>query len=88
MNGKKLSFPLGSTLLREGAAEPHPSRLLIPKFTIKLRLRRALWAAKGFVVVATTVAPKIARYVARVKIDDNQPVRRAPLADGESPVTP
>jgi len=104
MNGKNLSFPLGSTLIREGAEEPRPSRFVIPNFAIKLRLRHILWAAGGFLVVAaaafagerywtvgrfmestddayvqahsTTVAPKVAGYIARVAVDDNQPVRR------------
>jgi len=103
MNGKKLSFPPGSTLIREGAEEPRPSRFLPPNFTIKLRLRHALWAAGGLLVAAgaafagarywavgrfiestddayvqahsTTVAPKVAGYIARVVVDDNQPVR-------------
>jgi membrane fusion protein (multidrug efflux system) len=104
MNVKKLSFPAGSTLIRAGAAQPRPSRFVIPNFTIKLSLRHALWAAGGFLVVAaaafagerywtvgrfiestddayvqahsTTVAPKVAGYIARVAVDDNQPVRR------------
>jgi membrane fusion protein, multidrug efflux system len=104
MNGKKLSFPLGSTLIREGAAAPRPSRFVIANFTIKSWLRNALWAAGVLLVVAaaafagerywtvgrfiestddayvqahsTTVAPKVAGYIARVVVDDNQPVRR------------
>jgi membrane fusion protein, multidrug efflux system len=104
MNGKKLGFPLGSTLIRAGAAEPRPSRFVIPNFTIKLRFRHALWAAAGLLLVAaaafggerywtvgrfiestddayvqahsTTVAPKVAGYIAQVAVDDNQPVRR------------
>jgi membrane fusion protein (multidrug efflux system) len=107
MNGKKLNFPLGSTLIRDGAAEPRPFRFVVPKFTIKLRLKHALWAAGGFLLVtaaafagerywtvgrfaestddayvqahSTTVAPRVAGYIARVVVDDNQPVRRGQI---------
>ena len=45
MNSEKLNVLPGSTLIRDGAAEPRPFRFVVPNFTIKLRLKHALWAA-------------------------------------------